>query len=363
MKKDLNNIEEIFKKAFDGFEGNVDPSVWNNIQNNIGGQSVAPNNISAVSTTKAVLSKIVLGVFVATGLATSVYFIAASKTNEPQVDAVTTKMLSENNQAQIIQPKEELVIENNKGDISIVETINDNSTSASQAQKLVSENKIQESQSVVKQENKTTTNVSKTEENLEEEIVQKTSNQQPKLSQNTEEIVGISVKIKASTVIGKMPLEVEFNVDGNAVAYSWDFGDGSEISSQENSFHTYTVPGKYTVRLTAIDKNANSKTAVQVITVEQNIKSHLSSVPTVFSPNSDGINDVVKVDGENIKSFNAVVRDVKGNLVYEWKTLEGFWDGRDMNNQVLPKGIYYIVVFAVGVDGETHTIKQSIQLF
>ena len=31
MKKELKNIDEIFKQAFDEFEADVDPSIWNNI--------------------------------------------------------------------------------------------------------------------------------------------------------------------------------------------------------------------------------------------------------------------------------------------------------------------------------------------
>ncbi|MBI2279393.1 MAG: gliding motility-associated C-terminal domain-containing protein [Bacteroidetes bacterium] len=254
---------------------------------------------------------------------------------------------------------------------SSVQTKNNEQTIVSASTEMVTEqkdikektvkNSINEETTIV--DNKTVEKSASTQQNSTQTVQQNA----PEKSKNTEKTIveqaNLTVKIKTNTVRGKAPLDVEFNVEGNGVAYSWDFGDGSEITSQENSFHTFSTPGKYVVKLTAIDKNANAKTVMQVITVENNITSSLATVPTVFSPNGDGINDVVKIDGENIKEFTAVVRDAKGNLVFEWKSLEGFWDGRDLNNQILPKGTYYIVVVAIGEDGEKHSEKKSIQLF
>ena len=40
---------------------------------------------------------------------------------------------------------------------------------------------------------------------------------------------------------------------GRALTYSWDFGDGSPLSTDANPVHTYTAAGQYTVRLTVSD--------------------------------------------------------------------------------------------------------------
>lgn len=367
MKKDFNHIEEVFKKAFDGFEANVDPSVWSNVQSNIGAGNGVPSNPYSVasSMSKAVLTKIIAGVVIATGIATAVYFIADSSEGEIKPTETVANNITEINQEELtVQVEGRIDPVQNKDEAVAIKTKIQSVSTNTENQKLIENNKNQESQQLITQENKTSTNVVSAQQNTSTEVTPKNpSNSINAVDKKEVEKVDLVVKIKSSTTKGKAPLEVEFNVDGNAVAYSWDFGDGSEISGQENSFHTYTNSGKYTVKLTAIDKNANAKTVLQVITVEQNIKSSLSTIPTVFSPNSDGINDVIKIDGENIKSFHAIVRDGQGNVVFEWKTLEGFWDGRDLNNQILPKGTYYIIVVAVGVDGEPHPVKQIIQLF
>ena len=99
------------------------------------------------------------------------------------------------------------------------------------------------------------------------------------------------------------------------------------------------------------------------IEVEKVKTSSIAEVQNVFSPNGDGVNDVIKIEGKDIVAFEAIVRDTKGNLVFEWKNIDGFWDGKDLNNNKLPKGTYYLVVRAKGNDGENHVIQKSIQLF
>lgn len=360
MKKDLNHIENLFKNKFDGFEANVDPSVWNNIQSNIGGTTGI-----AASATKAILTKVIAGVVIATGLATSTYFLLVKENNKnsnqiiventitPTQQLAKGDIRTEENDAQKIEVKKVDQLKVNSAPVISVKKKSN--------QEKTLKNNINNTQSI--NENKTVEEVASTQKNSAQ--VEKQNNQEsPKnMEETVVEQVKLNIKIKASTLNGKAPLDVEFDVDGDAVAFSWNFGDGSEISDQETSFHTFSKPGKYMVKLTAIDKNANSKTVVQLVTVESNIKSSLNPIPSVFSPNKDGINDIIKIDGEHIKKFNANVSDSKGNLVFEWNSLEGFWDGRDLNNQELPKGTYYIVVIAVGEDGEELNVRQSIQLF
>ena len=91
MKDGLENIDEVFKQAFDGFEANVDPSVWSNIQSSIssgsGGNSTPQVDPSAATGVvgKSLALKIVAGVALVTTVATSVYFIPGLFENEETV--------------------------------------------------------------------------------------------------------------------------------------------------------------------------------------------------------------------------------------------------------------------------------------
>jgi gliding motility-associated-like protein len=69
---------------------------------------------------------------------------------------------------------------------------------------------------------------------------------------------------------GCAPLTVSFLENTQAgVNYIWDFGDGSPISNEASPVHEYTLPGLYTVSLTAIGAggctNVHNEQAVQVL--------------------------------------------------------------------------------------------------
>jgi glucose/arabinose dehydrogenase len=79
-----------------------------------------------------------------------------------------------------------------------------------------------------------------------------------------------TAKILAYPTNGVVPLTVEFNSgasfdpDGQALTYSWDFGDGN-TSTTANPTHTYTVGGQYIVRLTVTDPGNLSDTDQRTI--------------------------------------------------------------------------------------------------
>src|SRR5207247_1172532 len=56
--------------------------------------------------------------------------------------------------------------------------------------------------------------------------------------------------------------------DGSIVSYSWNFGDGSPVSTLQNPSHTYAAGGSYTVTLQVTDnQGAQSALASQTFTV------------------------------------------------------------------------------------------------
>ncbi|WP_328946300.1 ThuA domain-containing protein [Streptomyces sp. NBC_00250] len=77
-------------------------------------------------------------------------------------------------------------------------------------------------------------------------------------------------KASATPDSGQGPLQVTFSAagsadpDGDALTYSWNFGDGSSSTAQ-NPTHTYTANGDYTARLTV--KDAGGKTGTTSVPV------------------------------------------------------------------------------------------------
>jgi len=58
-----------------------------------------------------------------------------------------------------------------------------------------------------------------------------------------------------------------YDVDGDLLSYSWDFGDGSALATGEKPAHTYATAGTYTIRLTVNDGVVDSVTSLATVTV------------------------------------------------------------------------------------------------
>ncbi len=67
---------------------------------------------------------------------------------------------------------------------------------------------------------------------------------------------------------GQTPFTVQFKnySSDNAIRYIWNFGDGTYSYEMEPA-HTYTIPGEYSISLTAVDEYENFNTFVQPKTI------------------------------------------------------------------------------------------------
>ena len=83
-------------------------------------------------------------------------------------------------------------------------------------------------------------------------------------------IAPLAASFIASPTSGEVPLTVNFtgNATGGVLpySYSWDFGDGT-YSSEQNSMHTYSEAGDYTVTLTVTDSEDNQDENSLIINV------------------------------------------------------------------------------------------------
>ncbi|WP_190277386.1 DUF7948 domain-containing protein [Taibaiella lutea] len=113
------------------------------------------------------------------------------------------------------------------------------------------------------------------------------------------------------------------NASQNATRYNWSFGDG-QTSSEVNPVHDYARTGTYNVCLTAYNEIGCPDEMCRKVSADI---TPLADIPTGFSPNGDGSNDVLYVRGYSIATMNLKIYNRWGELVFESNSQDHGWDG------------------------------------
>lgn len=143
-----------------------------------------------------------------------------------------------------------------------------------------------------------------------------------------------------------------------AVSWLWNFGDGSSDSTStlQNPTHVWTEGGFYDVCLYVTDTNGCTDTVCKT-----EIISMPPSVPSGFSPNGDGVNDILYVYGGPFKELHFKIFNNWGEVIFESTEQSVGWDGK-RNGIDQPIGVYVYVVTGVTEDGQDHKISGDVTL-
>ena len=128
--------------------------------------------------------------------------------------------------------------------------------------------------------------------------------------------------------------------------YSWSPSIGLSCSNCPNPTASPTETTTYTVIIS--DDNGCQTTASVTVTVESSCVDIF--VPTIFSPNNDGNNDIMCVYGSCISAINFEVFNRWGEKVFETTDPEACWDGKQ-NGKELNSGVYIFKVVVLLNDG------------
>ncbi|MBZ0206140.1 MAG: gliding motility-associated C-terminal domain-containing protein [Flavobacteriales bacterium] len=93
---------------------------------------------------------------------------------------------------------------------------------------------------------------------------------------------------------------------------------------------------------------------------------HASTVliPNVFSPQEDGVNDVLKIVARDYEKVDVRVFTAKGGaLVFRSNDLANMWDGRLPNGNIAEEGYYRCVVLLTDKEGRTRMESEVVRLF
>lgn len=130
------------------------------------------------------------------------------------------------------------------------------------------------------------------------------------------------------------------NQSTNEQSVIWQdcFGNTSSLDSLLLNF---SDAGNCCIRLIAKNGNCYDSTT-SCFTVYEPI---LISIPNVFSPNGDGINDVFFIKSQGITRLHCEIYDRWGLKLYEWDGPAGYWNGKTKSGDASDGTYYYLVTY------------------
>lgn len=148
----------------------------------------------------------------------------------------------------------------------------------------------------------------------------------------------------------------------NAVnyAYTWTPENSLDNSTISNPIVSPLATTNYTVNV--VDENGCKNTATVTVNVREGICDFpYIYVPTGFTPNNDGENDVLFVRGVFIEELTFVIYDRWGDKVFETNNQEVGWDGTK-NGDALPSGVFGYFLRTVCKNGEEYSRQGNVTL-
>jgi len=128
----------------------------------------------------------------------------------------------------------------------------------------------------------------------------------------------------------------------NADSIKWDFGDPASdrdnMSVLPDPLHTYSRDGNYTVALTIFHDNGEDTVLTKMVSVSKRYCDLF--MPSAFSPNGDGLNDVFRlIHGDHITRFHMEIFNRWGQKIFSSANIKEGWNGL-YQGKPQPAGLY-----------------------
>ncbi len=187
-----------------------------------------------------------------------------------------------------------------------------------------------------------------------------------------------------STIVFTQPLSFDANVTTTNYAgathapFSVNFNDNT-ISADPYNFNWFWQDGSTTFPAGTIsmnheflEENIGLNEVYVVLTNETtgcmdsvffNIDVQgIPEIDNVFSPNSDGINDIFSFEEFGMNTVSVEIYNRWGQVVYLWDGADKNWSGVDISGENVAEGVYFYAIVAEGTDGHYYDKKGSITL-
>jgi gliding motility-associated-like protein len=177
-----------------------------------------------------------------------------------------------------------------------------------------------------------------------------------------------AIQIIAAPVASYTPAGGEFDVNEqisfsnsstNSSTWSWNFGEGSS-SAEQSPIFTFTSTGTFTVTLTSSNTSCTD-TSAHTFVIKPSEEDTPLGLPTAFTPNGDGVNDVLYIRGGMFIETTSQIFTEWGNMIFESNDQKTGWDGT-YKGAPQPNGKYIWVVKAKKANGEEINTQQEVTI-
>ncbi len=143
------------------------------------------------------------------------------------------------------------------------------------------------------------------------------------------------------------------------VAWQWNFGDNTDnTSTQQNPSHTYGDTGTYCANLTVTNKYGCTDSVTNCLVIQPGFSIY---IPSAFSPNGDGINDVFLAKGTFINNFKMYIFDRWGMQLYYSEDINNGWPGT-VQGQICQEDTYVYMIVCFDNKGNKHSYIGRVSL-
>lgn len=138
-------------------------------------------------------------------------------------------------------------------------------------------------------------------------------------------------------------------------------GGGTYVWSTGSSNSSISVTPLLSTSYCATVTSVAGCSSEQCILIEVIEKSSLT-IPNVFTPNGDNVNDVFFIDSHNISSFDLQIFNRWGQLLFSADAPSKGWDGKT-DGTTVPDGTYMYILKAKGADNTIYDKQGTINVF
>ena len=154
--------------------------------------------------------------------------------------------------------------------------------------------------------------------------------------------------------------EIDFtnlSTGSSTSSFAWTFGDAGTADNYSTS-HSYTAPGTYSICLEQTNQAGCKGVICKTVEI---VEKPQAFIPSVFSPNQDGVNDVLFVLGEEIATVEMRIYNRWGQLIFQSFSKGDGWDGT-YQGTLQNVDMYIYDVQGTNTDGRTFNLKGMVSL-